>query len=62
MFKRCSKNFSQLIVDPYYCKNPKLNEIFKKCLPPREAYYFFPKPEEILIIDQKKPENSIRRM
>ena len=62
MFKRCSKNFSQLIVDPYYCKDPKLNEIFKKCLPPREAYYFFPKPEEILIIDQKKPENSIRRI
>ena len=62
MFKRCTKNFSQLILNPYYCKDPQLYEIFKKCLPPREAYYFFPKPEEILIIDQKKPQNSIRRI
>ena len=62
MFKRCSKNFSQLIINPYYCKDPKLYEIFKKSLPPREAYYFFPKPEEILTIDQKKPQNSIRRI
>jgi hypothetical protein len=62
MFKRDTANYSQLISDPYYCKDPKLYEIFKKCLPPREAYYYFPKPEEILVIDNKKPENSIRRI
>ena len=62
MFKRDTINYSQLISDPYYCKDPKLYEIFKKCLPPREAYYYFPKPEEILVIDNNKPENSIRRI
>ena len=62
MYKRDTKNFSQLIVDPYYCKDPKLYEIFQKCLPPREAYYFFHKPEDIIIIDKKKPENSVRRI
>ena len=62
MFKRDTVNYSQLISDPYYCKDPKLYEIFKKCLPPREAYYYFPKPEEILVIDNNKPENSIRRI
>jgi len=62
MFKRDTINYSQLISDPYYCKDPRLYEIFKKCLPPREAYYYFPKPEEILVIDNKKPENSIRRI
>ncbi len=62
MYKRDTKNFSQLIIDPYYCKDPKLYEIFKKCLPPKEAYYFFPKPEEILVIDKQKPENSVRRI
>ena len=62
MFIRDRKEYSQLITDPYYCKDPKLYEIFKKCLPPKEAYYFFHKPEDILIIDKKKPENSIRRI
>ena len=62
MFKRDTKNFSQLIHEPYYCKDPKLYEIFKKCLPPREAYYFFHKPEDILIINKEKPENSVRRI
>ena len=62
MYKRDTKNYSQIIAEPYYCKDPKLNEIFKKCLPPREAYYFFPKPEEIITIDRQKPENSARRI
>ena len=62
MYKKDTKNFSQLIVDPYYCKDPKLYEIFKRCLPPKEAYYFFQKPEEIIVIDRKKPENSARRI
>ena len=62
MFKRDNQFFSQLLENPYYCKDPKLYELFKKCLPPREAYYFFPKPEEILIVDKKKPQNSVRRI
>ena len=62
MFKRDNQFFSQLLDNPYYCKDPKLYEIFKKCLPPREAYYYFPKPEEILIINREKPQNSVRRI
>ena len=62
MFKRDSKLFSQLLIDPFYIKDPKLYEIFQKCLPPREAYYFFLKPEEIFIVDNQKHENSVRRI
>ncbi len=62
MFKRDTKSFSQLLTDPYYCKDPQLYEIFKKCLPPPEAYYYFPKPEDIITIDRKNPKDSIRKI
>ena len=31
-------------------------------LPPKEAYYFFPKGEEIIIPHKKKPEKTLRRI
>ena len=46
--------------DPYYLKDPKLLELYKKCLPPRDAYYYFPKGEEIIIHNLKKPNKSLR--
>ena len=48
--------------DPYYLKDPKLLELYKKCLPPKEAYYYFPKGDEIIIHNQKKPNKSFRRI
>jgi predicted CopG family antitoxin len=50
------------ISDPYYFKNPELFELYKKSLPPKEAYYYFPKGDEIIIHHEKKPEKSLRRI
>ena len=47
--------------EPFYLTDPKYYEIYKKCLPPRESYYYFPKGEEI-IVHHKKPIKSIRRV
>ena len=48
--------------DPYYLKDPKLLELYQKCLPPRDAYYYFPKGDEIIIHNLKKPNKSFRRI
>lgn len=48
--------------DPFYLKDPKLLEIYNKCLPPEESYYYFPKGEEIIIINREKPIKSLRRV
>ena len=48
--------------DPYYLKDPILLELYKKSLPPKEAYYYFPKGEEIIIHNHKKPIKSLRRV
>ena len=50
------------IEDPYYLKDPKLLELYKKCLPPKDAYYYFPKGDEIIIHNIKKPNKSFRRI
>ena len=50
------------IINPYYFSNQELYEIFKKSLPPPEAYYYFPKGEEIIIFNEKKPEKALRRI
>ena len=47
--------------EPFYLTDPKYYEIYKKCIPPRESYYYFPKGEEI-IVPNKKPTKSIRRV
>ena len=33
--------------DIFYLKDSKLIELYKKSLPPKEAYYYFPKGEEM---------------
>jgi hypothetical protein len=48
--------------DPYYLKDPKLLELYKQCLPPEESYYYFPKGEEIIVINRDKPIKSVRRV
>ena len=48
--------------DPYYLKDTKLLELYKKCLPPKDAYYYFPKGDEIIIHNPKKPNKSLRRV
>jgi hypothetical protein len=48
-------------VNPFYLTDPKYYEIYKKCIPPKESYYYFPKGEEI-IVPNKKPIKSIRRV
>ena len=48
--------------NPFYMNDPKLLEIYNKCLPPKESYYYFPKGEEIITYNHKKPIKSIRRV
>ena len=62
MYIRDSKNFSYLLTNPYYLKDPKLYELFQKSLPPKEAYYYFPKGDDVITIDHKNPENSSRKI
>ena len=50
------------LVDPFYLKDPLLKELFEKCKPPKEAYFYFPKGEEIIELNRKKPENSYRKI
>ena len=62
MYIKDSKNFSYLLTNPYYLKDPKLYELFQKSLPPKEAYYYFPKGDDVITIDNKNPENSSRKI
>ena len=48
--------------DPFYLKDPELKELFEKCKPPKEAYFYFPKGEEIIELNQKKPGSSYRKI
>ena len=50
------------IIEPYYISDPELFELYKKSIPPPEAYYYFPKGEEVIIPNEKKPEKAHRRI
>ena len=48
--------------DPYYLKDPKLIDLYKKSLPPHEAYLYFPKGEEVIEYNSSKPNKSVRKV
>ena len=48
--------------NPFYLNDPYLLDIYHKCFPPRESYYYFPKGEEIYTYNSKKPIKTIRRI
>ena len=48
--------------DPYYLNDPKLLELYNKCLPPKEAYYYFPKGDEIIEPNEKNPKKTYRKL
>ena len=54
--------FAKELEDPFYLKDQKLLELYNKCLPPKEAYYYFPKGEEIIELNTKKPNKSYRKI
>ena len=54
--------FAKELEDPFYLKDQKLLELYNKCLPPKEAYYYFPKGEEIIEFNAKKPNKSYRKI
>ena len=53
--------FNELLVNSYFLRDPILNQIYKMSLPPKDAYLYFPKGEEI-ILPHKKPEKALRRI
>ena len=57
-----NEQYGNIITDPYFIKDPELYEIFKKSIPPKEAYYFFPKGNDVIELHKKKPEKNIRRI
>ena len=54
--------YGDLLVDSFFINDPYLFEIFKKGLPPKEAYYYFPKGKEVIDLHKKKPEKHNRRI
>ena len=48
--------------DTYYLNDPKLLELYRKSLPPYESYFYFPKGEEIIILNNSKPKKSVRKI
>ena len=50
------------IINLYYFNGPGLFEIYKKCVPPKEAYYYFPKGEDVIVYNEKNPEKTLRRI
>ena len=61
LIKSTNEEFSryrEILIDPFFLKDRALLELFKRNLPPREAYYYFPQGEEVVIFNkksQKKP-------
>ena len=54
--------YGEIISDPFFIKDPELYEIFKRGIPPKEAYYFFPKGNDVIELHDKKPEKNLRRI
>ena len=54
--------FRKLLNEPFFLKDPILFRTFIKSLPPKEAYFYFPKGDEIIIYNKKKPEKALRRI
>ena len=54
--------YGELLVDYFFIKDSNLYEIFKKGLPPKEAYFYFPKGKEVIDINNKKPEKNSRKI
>ena len=54
--------YGEIITNPFFIKDPELFEIFKRGIPPKEAYYFFPKGKDVLEEHNKKPEKNLRRI
>ena len=46
----------------FFTENPILYQRYLDSFPPKEAYYYFPKGEEIIIPNKKNPEKSLRRI
>lgn len=54
--------YGEIINNPFFIKDTELYKIFKRGLPPKEAYYYFPKGKEIIELHPKKPEKNNRRI
>ena len=48
--------------DPFYLKDPKILDLYNKCLPPKEAYLYFPKGEKIIEFNHKNPKKTYRKI
>ena len=64
-FRKVNEEFSkyrEIAVNSFFINDPNFSEIFRRSLPPKEAYYYFPKGEEIVIFNKNKPQKTLRRI
>ena len=61
-YSEFNTQYGDLLLNSFFIKDPELYEIFKKGIPPKEAYYYFPKGKEVIEINEKKPEKNNRRI
>ena len=54
--------YGEILKEPFFLQDPELLEIFKRSIPPKEAYYFFPKDNDVIELHKKKPEKNVRRI
>ena len=54
--------YGEIIKEPFFLQDPELLEIFKRSIPPKEAYYFFPKDKDVIELHKKKPQKNVRRI
>ena len=54
--------YREIAVNSFFLRDPTLLELYHRSLPPKEAYYYFPKGEEIIILNKNKPHKSLRRI
>ena len=60
--EKSNTEYGELIVNPFFITDPELCEIFKKSLPPKDAYFFFPKDKDVIELHKRKHEKNVRRI
>ena len=57
-----NNQYGEIISNPFFIEDSDLYEIFKRGIPPKEAYYFFPKGKDVIELHEKRPEKNLRRI
>ena len=59
---KCCNAIQTVNEPPFYISDPFYYQRYLDSVPPKEAIYYFPKGNEIIIENAKKPSRSLRRI